>query len=210
MFDSFHQAESSTTRNFGGTGLGLPISKSIIEMMGGKIWIESEIGKGAVFTFTVCLAPAEDRKENAFLQDALQQESNCGQIAASTFKGRRLLLVEDVEINREIFLSVLEPTLLEIECAENGAEAVRMFENSPGKYDIIFMDVQMPVMDGYEATKAIRNLNTIQAKGIPIIAITANVFREDVEKCIKSGMNDHIGKPIDFNEVIMRLGQYLS
>jgi signal transduction histidine kinase/CheY-like chemotaxis protein len=128
---------------------------------------------------------------------------------ASIFSGWRILLVEDVDINREIVLALLEPTLIEIDCAENGVEAVQMFSEDPQKYDLIFMDVQMPEMDGYEATRIIRAMDILHAKTIPIIAMTANVFREDIEKCFKSGMDDHVGKPIDFKEVLEKLKNYL-
>jgi CheY-like chemotaxis protein len=124
------------------------------------------------------------------------------------FAGRRILLVEDVEINREIFQAMLESTQLEIDCAENGEEALRMFAKSNNKYDMIFMDIQMPVMDGYEATRRIRALDIPEAKTIPIIAMTANVFREDIEKCLDAGMNSHLGKPIDFEEIMKKLKQY--
>ena len=127
-----------------------------------------------------------------------------------TFEGRRILLTEDVAINREIVLALLEPTLLEIDCAENGAEAVRLFSDSPDKYNIIFMDIQMPVMDGYDATRTIRALNTERAATVPIIAMTANVFKEDIDKCMEAGMNDHIGKPIDINEVMGMLHKYMN
>jgi signal transduction histidine kinase/DNA-binding response OmpR family regulator len=140
---------------------------------------------------------------------------------AGIFTGRRILLVEDVEINREIVLTLLEPTKLEIDCAENGAEAVRKFKQAPKKYEMIFMDIQMPVMDGYDATRHIRNIEaelginnegepSQPPKGVPIVAMTANVFKEDIEKCLESGMNDHVGKPIDFEEVMQRLRKYLG
>jgi signal transduction histidine kinase/CheY-like chemotaxis protein len=125
------------------------------------------------------------------------------------FAGRRILLVEDVEINREIVLALLEPTQVEIDCAENGVEAVRMFSEAPRKYDIIFMDVQMPEMDGYEATRRIRALNVPEAKTIRIIAMTANVFREDIERCLEAGMDNHLGKPLEFEEVLEKLHTYL-
>jgi len=126
------------------------------------------------------------------------------------FAGRRILLAEDVEINREIVQALLEPTQLKIDCAENGVEAVRMFKEAPDQYDMIFMDIQMPEMDGYEATKRIRALDAPKAKTIPIIAMTANVFREDIERCLASGMNNHVGKPLDFQEVMNRLRSYLG
>ncbi|MDR2185111.1 MAG: response regulator [Treponema sp.] len=126
-----------------------------------------------------------------------------------SFAGHCILLAEDVEINREIVLSLLEPTALVIDCAENGAEAVRIFNADPDKYDMIFMDVQMPEMDGYEATRRIRALGTPKALGVPILAMTANVFREDIEKCFAAGMDDHIGKPLDFEDMIAKLRKYL-
>ena len=158
---------------------------------------------------------------------------------ADNFTGRRILLAEDVEINREIVIALLEPTGIAIDCAENGAEAVRLFARDPAAYGMIFMDVQMPEMDGYEATRRIRALegdfappSPLPAPGaatnggaavtgggefrrdpaapIPIIAMTANVFREDIEKCIASGMNSHVGKPLDFGEVLEKLRRYLA
>jgi PAS domain S-box-containing protein len=126
------------------------------------------------------------------------------------FAGKRILLAEDVEINREIVQALLEPTQLKIDCAENGVEAVCMFKEAPDQYDMIFMDIQMPEMDGYEATKRIRALDDPKAKTIPIIAMTANVFREDIERCLASGMNSHVGKPLDFQEVMNRLHSYLG
>jgi len=331
IFKSFEQAESSTTRKYGGTGLGLAISKSIVEMMGGAMWVQSEPGKGSVFTFTIQLQRGSEGKSvllspdinlsnvrimavdddsdvlKYFLEitqsfgvmcdvaisgekalqlvdqkggyhiyfidwkmpvmDGIQlareiktrvsensivimisavewsavadeakaagvdkflskplfpstiaevinecmgvdkrdlEKSHAADIAG-IFAGRRILLAEDVEINREIVQTLFEPTKLEIDCAENGAEAVRMFSEEPLKYDMIFMDIQMPEMDGYDATRRIRALNIPQAKTIPIIAMTANVFREDVERCLRAGMDDHVGKPIDFNEVLTKL-----
>jgi CheY-like chemotaxis protein len=125
------------------------------------------------------------------------------------FAGRHILLAEDVEINREVVQALLEPTQVQIDCAANGKEALNMFSQSPEKYDVIFMDMQMPEMDGYEATQHIRALDMPKAKTIPIIAMTANVFREDVEKCLKAGMNSHLGKPLDFNDVMERLHAFL-
>jgi CheY-like chemotaxis protein len=138
------------------------------------------------------------------------EQDNQGEEAAvvDQFNGRCILLVEDIEINREIVLALLEPTLLEIDCAENGIEAVRMFSETPQKYDAIFMDIQMPEMDGYEATRRIRATDVPEAKNVPIIAMTANVFKEDIEKCMTAGMNNHLGKPLDFDEVMGKLRTY--
>ena len=335
VFSSFEQAESSTTRKYGGTGLGLAISKSIVEMMGGRIWVESEYGKGSTFAFTVqlkrglqqhkgLLSPdvnltnvrimAVDDDKNILEyfneishefrvqcdiaisgdeairlleqngqyhiyfvdwkmpgMDGIQLATEIKKRHESTksvvimitaaewtvvenearqagvdkflskplfpshiadiinealgidhkrmeekqldingiFSGQCILLAEDVEINRDILKALLEPTCVEIDCAENGKEAVRMFKEQPYRYDIIFMDVQMPEMDGYEATRRIRALNIPQASTIRIIAMTANVFREDIEKCLAAGMDNHLGKPLDFEDVINKLRQYL-
>jgi signal transduction histidine kinase len=205
LFDNFHQAESSTTRRYGGTGLGLSISKSIIEMMGGSIWVESNHGEGSTFTFTVkMMQSAVDAS------DIVRLQADDGKLSVEGwFKGRRILLVEDVEINQEVVKLLLEPTLVTIDCARNGAEAASMFSQSPAQYDLILMDVQMPEMDGYEATRYIRAFDAPSAKTVPIIAMTANVFREDVEKCLDAGMNDHVGKPLDVNEFYDTLRKYL-
>jgi signal transduction histidine kinase/CheY-like chemotaxis protein/PAS domain-containing protein len=362
LFRSFEQADSNTSRKFGGTGLGLAISRQIVEMMGGRIWVTSQPGIGAVFSFTVKLeqgkkTPSPPRVNwgtiralavdddplvlEYFSELARRFELSCdtacgGQEAVTliektggydiyfvdwkmpgmdgnaltryikqragqndrhsvvvmissvewtaieddakkagvdrflpkplfpsaiadvineclgitgattigaavvgaaaaeqpaviqTYPGRCILLAEDVEINREIVQTLLEPLELTIDCAENGKEAVEKFCASPEKYDIIFMDVQMPEIDGYEATRRIRAFEKNREKSmsfdegkthgnetgqprrhIPIIAMTANVFREDVEKCLAVGMNSHVGKPLDMEEVLKQLREYL-
>jgi signal transduction histidine kinase/DNA-binding response OmpR family regulator len=140
--------------------------------------------------------------ENAL---AKQQEPE----QTENFTGYHLLLAEDIEINREIVLALLESTKISVDTAENGLEAVKQYSRNPEKYDMIFMDIQMPEMDGYEATQRIRALDNSQAKKVPIIAMTANVFRKDVERCLEAGMNDHIGKPLVFEEVLQKLHIYL-
>jgi len=204
LFSSFEQAESSTTRKFGGTGLGLAISKRIVEKMDGRIWVTSEVGKGSVFAFTVRMGKSDRQAGDELPDAALGTEEE-----ADHFADFRLLLTEDVEINREIVLALLEPTELQIDCAENGAEAVRMFRENPDAYDMIFMDIQMPEMDGYEATRCIRAMDMPKAAVIPIVAMTANVFTEDVVRCKEAGMNGHVGKPLDYHEVIAMLRKYL-
>ncbi|GHS85802.1 hypothetical protein AGMMS49957_02670 [Synergistales bacterium] len=205
LFKAFEQLDGSASRKFGGVGLGLVIAKRIIEMMDGKIWCESEPGGGSTFSFTVTLKHADNDNHLAKTPhtESLQDEEE------GTYPGRRALLAEDVEINREVALALLEPSLLEIDCAENGAEALRMFRSDPERYDIIFMDMQMPEMDGCDATRKIRALESQKAKTIPIVALTANVLKEDIEKCLDAGMNDHIGKPIDFDALMDKLRIYL-
>jgi CheY-like chemotaxis protein len=211
LFNAFQQADSGITRQYGGSGLGLTISKHIVELMGGTIWVESELGKGSRFIFIVKL---ERSKKNA--DSMLENESNDldaadeedAEIKADgRFTGKKLLLAEDVEINREIIMSLLEKTGLSIDCAQNGLEAVEMIVAAPDKYDAVLMDVQMPKMDGLEATRRIRAASLIS---LPIIAMTAHVFRSDIEECLKVGMNDHIGKPIDIDDVLKKLNKYLN
>ncbi|MDR0497875.1 MAG: response regulator [Treponema sp.] len=342
LFHSFVQADSGTSRKFGGTGLGLAISKRIVEMMGGKIWVDSKPGGGSVFTFTAMLekgtqqiqsilSPAIEVKslrilvvdeneivckyfrelENRYgiksnfaaanstvldlidrddpydiyfldwkmpdmdcfelvrkIAARIQKEISKSVVAMVSgsdwavveeeakhvgvdkflskplfpsaildcinqcmgaevtdrqdtdqiddFSNYRIILAEDVEINKEIAVSLLEPTGLVIDGAWNGKEAVDLYINDPDKYDLIFMDVQMPEMDGYEATREIRAFEAKQTpqlpkfpKGIPIIAMTANVFKEDVDKCLAAGMNSHVGKPFVIEEVLTQLRKHL-
>jgi len=341
LFTAFEQATSSTTRQYGGTGLGLTISKRIVEKMDGRIWAESESGKGSEFIFEVKLLRPEqqggpiiygnirpsdvkllivdpDKKvreyfksitasfgildsyeaENVeqavdsalrarnmenpydiiFVDHTLADENgidfirnsgvrldknnvvvmtsflNWNKIEESVhgigvkrfipkplfpsaildsinevisgavknldiqsenimeeapdFSNITLLLAEDVEINREIFIALLEDTNINIEHAENGLAAVNKFKDDPDKYDLIIMDVQMPELDGYGATRAIRAIGTERAKTIPIVAMTANVFKEDMDKCLDAGMNDHLAKPIQVNAVVEKIKYY--
>jgi signal transduction histidine kinase len=222
LFSSFQQADSSTTRVYGGTGLGLAISKRIVEAMDGEIWIESELGEGSKFIFTVKLQPesgvlpapgggdsgdSDGKSESVGDAGTTTAEGNAGD---DDFSGRVVLLAEDVDINREIVQAILEPTGLTIDEAENGLAAVEKFRADPERYDVIFMDIQMPMMDGFEAARQIRAMSDPRAKSIPIIAMTANVFREDIDKCLDAGMNAHVGKPLDFDALLAKLREYLK
>jgi signal transduction histidine kinase/DNA-binding response OmpR family regulator len=340
LFDSFIQADGSISRKYGGTGLGLSISKRIVELMGGRIWIESQPGRGSSFIFeikakvcggeggtlfppdasrknirvlavddspeilevfrlipescgircetttnpaealrlvrggtgdpfdvifadwrmpdmdgvelarrinlemgynpVVIMTSATDwneivddaRKEglSRFLQKPLfpsmivncidECMSGAPQIAEGTpvagasvvnmFARRRVLVAEDVKINQEILSALLEDTGVSLDYADDGADAVEKFSSDPKGYDLVLMDVQMPNMDGYEATRRIRSSGLPGAGEIPIIAMTANVFREDVERCRAAGMDDHLGKPVDMGEVIAKLRKHMS
>ena len=225
LFQAFGQAESGTSRKYGGTGLGLVISKRIAELMGGRIWIESEIGKGSRFIFTIKVRRGKNscsktstsgiswtNVQTSDFDDILEtrEQKDGAENTRDIFKGKKLLLAEDIAINREVFLALLENTELQIDCAENGQEALDMVKSVPGKYDIVFMDVQMPIMDGFEATQCIRALPSPQNARLPIIAMTANVFKDDIDACLAAGMDDHIGKPLDINTVLEKLHKYLK
>jgi CheY-like chemotaxis protein len=330
IFSAFSQADSGISREFGGTGLGLVISKRIVELMGGDISVQSKIGKGARFTFNIkvpysnenirslldpsipwetlrVLAADDSMLTRHYFQDSFDimgiqcvtvedgfkacqvieehggfdiyfidwrmpkmdgpmltkwiksrklpgkivlfsfadiaeiqkaaqdagadrcmtkplmtlaiidcindclghtgQNENHGQ--SHEFAGKHLLVVEDIDINREIIISLLQDTDLTIECAENGKIALEMVSAAPGKYNAVFMDMQMPVMNGLEATRRIRELPAPEYKSLPIIAMTANVFRDDIEQCLNAGMNDHIGKPLIVEEMFEMLRKYL-
>jgi len=198
LFKSFEQADGSISKRFGGTGLGLAISKSIIERMNGGIWVESKIGSGSTFSFKIQLKTVEGSDINDS-NNAAAQETDDSLEDLVDFTNIRLMLADDIDINRIIVVEMLSATGIEIEEARNGREAVKMFEDSPhGYFDIILMDVQMPEMDGYEATKEIRSMNRPDAKSTAIIAMTANALKDDIENALNAGMNGHIAKPIDF------------
>jgi signal transduction histidine kinase/CheY-like chemotaxis protein/ABC-type amino acid transport substrate-binding protein len=336
LFRAFEQADSGISREFGGTGLGLSISKHIVDLMGGAIWVESELGAGSRFIFTVkvgrgiknltsmlasgvkwenmrVLVVDDEPEVCAYFKGLFEQVGlNCGTAAdgfeacriveesgsydiyfvdwrmpgmdgieltrkikayekdkpsvvvmissadwavikdmaldagvskyllkplfssaiidcineclglggavgdkgskvntAGRFAGKKLLVAEDVEINREILISLLGETGLSIDCAQNGLEAVEMIVDAPGKYDAVLMDIQMPKMDGLEATRRIRALTARYMINLPIIAMTAHVFTSDIQECLAAGMNDHIGKPFDIDDVLRKLQKYL-
>ena len=189
-FDAFAQEGKRSTTTFSGSGLGLSIVRDIVELMGGTIELESKENVGSTFTFTVPF------KIDHSVENNDSQNDSCPQ--SMELSGKRVLLVEDNAINMEIAHAILEEEHLDIVEAKNGKEALEIFRNSKmGEYDFIIMDVMMPVMDGLEATKAIRGLEREDAKKIPIIAMTANAFEEDRKACLDAGMDEHIGKPID-------------
>ena len=200
LFQAFHQADSSISSKYGGTGLGLAISKRIVSLLGGDISVKSNIGEGSVFTFTIKANPC-DAPENVEIKAAMPENSN--------YKGKTLLLAEDIQLNREIVAALLADTGIRIVEATNGEDAVAAFERLASEIDIIFMDLQMPGINGLEATQQIRALSLENAKTVPIIAMTANVFKNDIEKCLSAGMNGHFGKPIDSNAMLSLLDNIL-
>ena len=192
IFDAFTRAESSMTNKIQGTGLGMAITKNLVEAMGGTIDMESELGQGSCFEVLIDLRIAEDR----FVSSAEQAEKD--EPAGNVLKGMRFLCAEDNELNAEILMELLKIEGAECTICENGKRVLEAFEQSaPGDYDMILMDVQMPVMNGYEATKAIRRSSHELAKTIPIIAMTANAFSEDIQHSLAAGMNAHVSKPVE-------------
>ena len=192
IFDAFTRAESSMTNKIQGTGLGMAITKNLVEAMGGTIDVESELGQGSCFEVLIDLRIAEDR----FVSSTEQAEKD--EPAGNVLKGMRFLCAEDNELNAEILMELLKIEGAECTICENGKRVLEAFEQSaPGDYDMILMDVQMPVMNGYEATKAIRRSSHELAKTIPIIAMTANAFSEDIQHSLAAGMNAHVSKPVE-------------
>ena len=200
LFNPFEQADSSIAARFGGTGLGLSISQNLVQQMDGLISVKSAVGDGSEFYF-----------ELSFPKSVLPDSSPKAPNRTPNLSGARILLADDIEINRMIVTELLAPTHAAIDMAFNGREAVEKFEKAaPGYYQLIFMDILMPEMNGYEATEAIRALSHPDAGSIPIIAMTANAYTEDVKQSFAAGMNGHIGKPINIDELMNTLSSYLG
>ena len=196
LFEPFSREQNTTTRRIGGTGLGMPIVKKMVDLMGGSIEVASELGKGTVFTFTL-MHKIADRKFYGQKTEAAETSE-----MGKNLSGKHVLLAEDNDLNAEIAVTVLEETGIVIERVEDGIQCVnRVAQMSPGTYDLILMDIQMPNMDGYQAAQCIRHLDDKMKAEIPIIAMTANAFAEDRKKAFDAGMNGHIAKPIDMEKL---------
>jgi signal transduction histidine kinase/CheY-like chemotaxis protein len=200
LFESFSQADSSTTKKYGGTGLGLAISKKLVELMDGKIWVESQKDIGSSFIFEIDLEELHDKQD----EDSSYNKNINYFEKMRELKKSKILLVEDNEINQEIMLEFLKESNLDIDVANNGQIALQKAKKN--SYELILMDIQMPIMDGYEATKQIRNLNI----NTPIIALTANTMKEHIDKACSVGMNEYLLKPIDIHNLYEVLLKYLS
>jgi CheY-like chemotaxis protein len=201
IFEPFEQENRKVSQQFGGTGLGLSISQNIVRMMGGELKVESTPGKGSCFSFEVWM-----RRSDEILADKTA--------AAGTdidFSGKRMLLVDDVDINRLVVSSMLEDTGIAIDEVDDGLAAIKCFDASlENYYDIILMDIQMPNMDGYDASMAIRALNRSDAGIVPIVALTANAFKEDIDKALEHKMNAHIAKPVELDTLMEILARFLG
>lgn len=207
LFLPFERDENKSIEKIQGTGLGLAVTKSLVDIMDGSIFVKSEEGKGS--EFLVCFdfdnakpndIPVETKKQNVYETDVIE-----------SFKNVRLLLVEDNEFNREIAEELLKSVGFIIDCAKDGKQAVQMVNDSPAEfYKVILMDVMMPVMNGYEATKKIRSLKDSGKANVPIIAMTANAFEEDKNQALECGMDKFISKPFDINDLLTKLKEMLD
>ena len=207
IFFLFERSDESVSMKAVGTGLGLVISQRIVELMGGRIELESAPQQGARFYFDVWLLPDKQKDDNAE-----QKLSSSGiKDEKVDFSGKRILIVDDLEINNEIILNMLEDSNATLETALNGRQALEMISNSPeGHYDLILMDVLMPIMDGHLATAEIRKLDRHDVKDLPIIAMTANAFKEDIMKCLEAGMDAHIAKPVDYKILLSKIKMFFK
>lgn len=202
IFEPFEQAQSNTTRQYGGTGLGLSICNSFVKMMGGSISVRSKPGEGSQFTVALTLARPAGQTPKSL------GDSNQTQQAARDLCGTRVLLAEDNAINAEIVITLLELYGARVSWVKNGAEAVEAFKADPADYTLILLDVQMPVMNGLDAARAIRGLGRAEDAAIPIVALSANAFKEDIDKAMDAGMNEYLAKPINMEKLIQTVHRY--
>lgn len=202
LFEPFVRERQEASKNVTGTGLGLSITKAIVELMHGYIHVNSILGEGSTFEVVIRLCPSQEQRMTEEPERGI-----CLSDCINRFAGKRVLLVEDNELNREIFVELVEDTGITVEEAENGQIALQMVrEHGDRYYDMIFMDAQMPVMDGYESTRQIRNLERTEGRSrVPIAAITANVFAEDVDAAMEAGMDTHLGKPLELTKVLSEM-----
>lgn len=197
VFRSFEQATDRNPSKQQGTGLGLSISSRLIQMMGSSIQLDSELGEGSTFSFSILLEKGENMETQA------QEEE-------ITFEGCRILVVEDNELNAEIALTLLEERGFAVDCVYDGSEAVeRIRTTKPGTYDVILMDIMMPIMDGLEATRTIRSMEREDCRTIPIVAMSANAFDDDLKKSVECGMNGHLSKPVEVDKLYRTLGEII-
>jgi len=203
LFQPFTQADGSTTRQYGGTGLGLVISKKIVQRMGREIWVESTKDVGSIFHFTACLGQQSQQPERINSSDAIIKKKVSQ--AIEKIKGSQILLIEDNDINQEVVKSLLIRNNIRVETADNGRKALDMLADQ--EFDGVLMDCQMPVMDGYEATRKIRAQEKF--KNLPVLAITANAMVGDREKALDAGMNDHIAKPVDPDKMFLTMAKWI-
>lgn len=203
IFESFSQADSSITRKYGGTGLGLAIAKQLVELMDGRIWVESEVGRGSTFYFIVKLG-ISDEGQFPCKMEAVESGTP---VVYEGLKPLRVLLIEDYANNRRVIQSYLKKTPCLVDIAENGAVGVEKFKS--GKYDLVLMDIQMPVMDGYTAAREIRKLEREQGvEATPIIALTAHALKDDTQKSIEAGCNAHLTKPVKKQQLLKIIQEY--
>ena len=188
VFEAFRQADGSTTRQYGGTGLGLAISMRLVQLMGGRMWVESRPGEGSTFHFTICLGVSEARQH-------CDPQAVAARPVATAERRVRILLAEDNIVNQRVAAGVLRRKGHEVVIAGNGREAVALFESRP--FDVLLMDVQMPEVDGFEATAIIRRHEATRDRRVPIVAMTAHAMKGDRERCLAAGMDHYLSKPLD-------------
>jgi CheY-like chemotaxis protein len=203
IFESFTQASSSTTRLYGGTGLGLAITKRLVELQHGKIFVDSEVGVGSVFSFELNFELGKKLETTMFSRP--KEDSSLARVG---LKGRRILLAEDNKINQMVATKILNKWEVEVTIANDGLEALEYIKAE--KFDAVLMDINMPNMDGYEATREIRKLSDDMKNSIPVIALTASAFSSVEEAVIQAGMNDHVGKPFKPEELFQRIVRALE